>query len=139
MGIILKNESFRTDVNTTIGPVILCNPSKNDLENAVSLNVLLAERIITVRPRRRSVMIENCFLDVLEELQTDVWLKDFDVVFNPEYQIDVLSMLISINKKKHLQLIWPGRYDQGKLYYSEEGYLDYKTYFIDNYDLTCII
>ena len=45
----------------------------------------------------------------------------------------------AVCKKKPFRVIWPGRYEDGKLYYAEEGYRDYKTYDVANYDVTVII
>ena len=60
-------------------------------------------------------------------------------MFNPEYKVDVLKILMAAEKEKHPSVIWPGRCENGKLIYSEEGYPDYKTYDIETYDITCVI
>ena len=66
-------------------------------------------------------------------------IKDIDVLFNPEYKVDVLKILTEARKRKRYSVIWPGRCENGKLIYGEEGYLDYRTYDIENYDITCVI
>ena len=42
-------------------------------------------------------------------------------------------------KRKRYSVIWPGRCEEVKLIYGEEGFPDYKTYDIENYDITCVI
>ena len=60
------------------------------------------------------------------------------VMFNPEYKVDVLKILIAARKRKRYSVIWPGRLEDGKLIYAEEGYPDYKVFNIADYDITCV-
>ena len=83
--------------------------------------------------------MEQCFQQVLNTLTEGVVIKDFDVMFNPEYEVDILRIMIAQYKIKPFDLIWPGKYQEGKLIYAEEGYSDYKVYEIDKYDVTCVI
>ena len=63
--------------------------------NAYSLNRELAEKLISVRPRMRSIQMEKCLVDVLKKLPLNAVVKDVDVLFNPVYKVDVLKVLIS--------------------------------------------
>ena len=60
-------------------------------------------------------------------------------MFNPEYQIDVLQVLVASCKKKNFSIRWPGTYNDGKLMYAETGYSDFKTFDLDKYDVTCVV
>ena len=60
-------------------------------------------------------------------------------MFNPNYMVDVMRALISANKQKPISVIWPGRYADGKLYYSEETLPDYRVFEINDYDIFCVI
>ena len=42
------------------------------------------------------------------------------------------------NKQRPFRLIWSGTFKEGKLIYSEEGYPDYQTYDVSEYDIICI-
>ena len=37
--------------------------------------------------------MEQCFQQVLSTLLDDVIIKDFDVMFNPDYEVDVLRIM----------------------------------------------
>ena len=74
------------------------------------------------RPDRRSMKLEQIFSEVLDLYPDHVTIKDIDVMFNPEYRVDVLKILISARKRKRYSVIWPGRFENGKLIYGEEGY-----------------
>ena len=83
--------------------------------------------------------LEQIFNSVLDRYPDGVTIKDIDVLFNPDYKVDVLKILIAARKRKRYCVIWPGRFEDGKLIYAEEGYPDYKVYEIANYDITCVI
>ena len=120
-------------------PIIYCSPNEV-LENAaVSINQQLAEILVKLQPNRRTMRLEQCFNQVLNTLPDGVTIKDFDVLFNPEYQVDLLKIMITACKKKPFNIIWPGTCEAGKLLYAEEGYPDYKVFNIENYDVTCIV
>ena len=82
--------------------------------------------------------LEQIFNTVLDRYPDGVAIKDIDVMFNPDYKVDVLKILIAARKRKRYSVIWPGRLEDGKLIYGEEGYPDYKVYEIADYDITCV-
>ena len=104
-----------------------------------SVSKPLAEALLACKPKRRSMKLEQIFNNVLDTLPDGVVIKDIDVMFNPDYKVDVLKILMASRKRKRYSVIWPGRCEDGKLIYGEEGFPDYKTYNIENYDITCVI
>ena len=104
-----------------------------------SVSKELAEGLLACKPNRRSMKLEQIFNAVLDKYPDGVTIKDIDVMFNPDYKVDVLKILIAARKRKKYSVIWPGRFDNGKLYYSDEGYADYKVYDLADYDITCVI
>ena len=103
-----------------------------------SVSKELAEGLLACKENRRSMKLEQIFNSVLDKYPDGVTIKDIDVMFNPDYKVDVLKILIAARKRKRYSVIWPGRYEDGKLIYAEEGYPDYKVYEIANYDITCV-
>ena len=83
--------------------------------------------------------MERCFNQVILGLPDGAVIKDFDVLFNPDYQVDVLKIFVTACKQKTFSVLWPGRLEDGKLFYAEEGFPDYKVYNIGDYDITCIV
>ena len=53
----------------------------------------------------------------VDTLPDGVVIKDIDVLFNPDYQVDVLKILMAARKRKRYSVIWPGRCEDGKLIY----------------------
>ena len=80
-----------------------------------------------------------CFEEILNTLPDNAVIKDFDVMFNPEYKVDVLKILVDACKRKPFSIIWPGKYEDGKLFYAEDGYQDFKVFSVEEYDVTCIV
>lgn len=140
MGMIISQRYYSDiDQERYLKPIIFCNPTDKEKTQALSLNVKVAEKLSKVRPQIRTMRIEQCLSQVIATMPENAILKDFDVLFHPDYQIDVMKILIAACKKKRFRLIWPGRYENGMLYYSEEGYRDYEIFKIDDYDITCVI
>ena len=117
---------------------LVIDASGEEAANAYSLNKALAEELLKIRPRLRSLQMEKCLLNVLMQLPEDAVVKDVDVLFNPEYTIDVLMVLISAYKRRPFKLIWPGSCKNGQLIYSEANYPDYKAYDVREYDIICL-
>ena len=108
-------------------------------DDAVSLNRTLAEKLSKVSPSMRTLHLPRIISQVIDEQSDNPVICDIDVLFNPDYRIDVLKILIEIDKQKNFTLVWPGVIVDGKLIYGEEGYADYKVYNISNYNIICVI
>lgn len=119
--------------------LIYCKTPQQLLDGEISANKFLATELLSYQPFQRTMKLESCFFKLLQEIPDNAIIKDIDVLFNPEYKIDVLKMLISVYKRKRFRLIWPGNYSDGYLIYSEKDHSDYKTYNIKDYDIICVI
>ena len=82
--------------------------------------------------------LEQIFIRVLDGCSDGTIIRDIDVMFNPEYQVDVLKLMISARKRKKYSVIWPGSLKDNKLIYAEEGYQDYKVFDLEDYDIICV-
>ena len=140
MGIVIKARDLPALERSGIQrPIVYCNPDAAIIDSAVSLNVDLAKRLAAIKPNRRTMRMEQCFRQVVESLPDDVVVKDFDVLFNPDYEVDILRIMSSLAKSKPYRILWPGKCDGQRLFYAEEGYRDYKVFEIDKYDVTCVV
>ena len=136
---ISKYEYQKHGSGRLMKPIIFCGPDEELEKNAVALNVSIAEKLINAKPSRRSFRLPSIIDAIIAELPENSAIKDFDVLFNPDYQIDVLQLLIAACRKKEFAILWPGTYSDGKLMYAETGYSDFKIYDLDKYDVTCIV
>lgn len=127
------------DNEALISRLLIYTQAIQKLHEPRSVSKPLAEALLECKPNRRSMKLEQIFNTVLDTLPDGVVIKDIDVLFNPDYKVDVLKILMASRKRKQYSVIWPGRCEDGKLIYGEEGFPDYKTYNIENYDITCVI
>lgn len=140
MGMIIKAHDFSLQKRAALfKPIIYCCVFDDLANNAISINTLLTKKLAAVPPKLRTMRLEQHFNEVLNTLPDEVVIKDFDVMFNPEYQVDLIRIMVVTCKRKPFSIIWPGKYENGKLYYAEEGYQDYTVFNIEDYDVTCIV
>ena len=120
-------------------PIFFCCLDEELSQRAISLNVQLAEKLLAVKPQRRSIKLDSIVAQVLDALPPRSIIKDIDVLFNPAYQVDVLRVLIGACRRNEFSIIWPGKLSKGKLIYAEPGYSDYQSFDLEKYDITCIV
>ena len=140
MGRIIQYRQIQSENQVGImKPVVYCDEKCCESLQQVALNEDLAALLIKIKPERRTMRIERCFQELLSNIPENSCIRDFDVLFNPAYKIDVLQLLIVANRSKAFSVLWPGTVTDGKLLYAEDGYADYKEYDIEQYDITCVI
>lgn len=140
MGAIIKYKDYTNGKQVgMLKPIVFCRSDFAEVHDATSVNRMLAEQLIKYDPSRRTVQLERCLTQIITGLIDGVVIKDFDVLFNPTYKVDVLRMLVTVCKKKNFKIVWPGKLDDNKLYYAEEGFPDYKVFSISDYDITCVV
>lgn len=127
------------DKHTVYRLLIYSNAISEIASQATAVNKPIAAELVDLKPIRRTMQLEKCFVKVLESLPEQPVIKDIDVLFNPAYKVDVMKLLSSAYKQKQFSLVWPGSYADGKLTYSEEGYPDYRVYEINDYDIMYVI
>lgn len=138
MGITIKHNTVEAE-RETYRLLIYCTAPPEIKNKALSINKLLASKLIQLKPSRRTIKIEELFIDIISNLPERSIIEGIDVMFNPNYRIDVLRILIEANKRHPFGLIWPGTIDSDKLLYSDEALPDYKTFAISDYDIVCVV
>lgn len=140
MGDVVSHERLsQSEIDSISQLCLLCFNCRDLYSSAFSMNLPLAIMLEKINPRRREMRIESCLSEILNVLPDNTIIKEFDVLFNPNYRIDVLKLLISVHKRKPLKAFWPGTFSCNKLIYAEEGMADYKTYNLDDYPITIMI
>lgn len=140
MGTIIPARDFSKDnVSGLLKPIIYCCSFEGITDTAVSINLLLAEKLASCKPSRRTMRIESFLNQILSQFPDGIVIKEFDVMFNPDYKVDVLKIMVDACKRKPFSIIWPGKCEDGRLFYAEDGYPDFKTFSVEEYDVTCII
>ena len=145
MGFTVKLSALRVDdFNKLLTPVVFCVDEKKASSftkdySVLSVNGLLSEKLIRIEESKRNIFAADEMNKLIAGSNEPVLIKDFEILFDPEYQIDVLKLFILANRKKRIAVLWCGTYKDGKLFFAEPGYKDYHVYNISDYDISCII
>ena len=134
----LVQESELQDIYDSNKLLIRIRPNSEMIEKSISVNNLIAAELIRIKPERRSFKIESVFNKVIMNLPDKCIIRDIDVLFNPNYNIDVMKILVFVYKQKHFELLWGGSLQDDWLIYSHDGYKDYNVYDVKNYDVIVI-
>lgn len=102
----------------------------------INLNLELSKILIQFNCDERKNKIEQCMKKLVKE--GNYLLDGIDVVFDPKFKVDVISMFCELSKSCNLLIKWPGNYDEEYLEYSQAGYLDHIKYQQSRYSLLII-
>lgn len=101
----------------------------------LDLSLLLKEHPVESRNSKVIDELNN----ILTRAQTEhILVKNLDMLFNPEYKLNVLKYFIDLSRNRQIFLEWPGKLKNRELEYSEINYSDYQKYNIDNYKIALI-
>ena len=145
MGSTFKLSSLSQNrIEKLLSPVVFCTNGDKILPytkvyEVLSINAMLSNRLIDVEQDKRTFCVLDEFNSIIEESGEPLLIRDFEILFNPDYEIDVLKMFVLANRKKKITVLWCGTYEDGKLIFAEPDYRDYKSYSVKDYDISCII
>lgn len=137
MGVVIDYNRV-PDEETLGSKLFIYMANLREIVDSKSVGKELADELLKCAPDRRSMKLEQIFIRVLDGCSDGTIIRDIDVMFNPEYQVDVLKLMISARKRKKYSVIWPGSLKDNKLIYAEEGYQDYKVFDLEDYDIICV-
>jgi hypothetical protein len=105
----------------------------------INIGSKLSEAMLGVPEKERSyIVMEQLRTLVSDAPGTKLVLDQIDILFFPDFQLDVLKLLTQLDRNKRVIAIWPGSYQANKLRYSEPEYADYHEYDLQQYDVLCI-
>jgi hypothetical protein len=126
-------------------PILLCvdipdfDKAIADSEyETISLNLPLARSLSGLPERDIPSVIASRIHDILPS-QKPVYLKDYEMLFDPRYGLDVLRLFMDLSRKNKLTVKWCGAAHGDTLTYAEPGFEDYKRFKISDYDVSVIV
>lgn len=144
MGFVFKLSSINEEKPAELmTPIVFCI-DENEIApytkeyNVLKVNGLLSEKLLNYQPKKRNLYIIDEFNKIIDNICEPILIKDFEILFDPGFQVDVLKLFIMTNRKKRIAVLWPGKCRYGKLTFAEPGYPDYKVYKIKDYDISCV-
>lgn len=105
----------------------------------ISLGEVLSSALLKYKKGDRKNLVIGELEKIFDNISSKNLIVDnIDILFNPEYSIDILGCLIQLGRNRNLIVIWPGEYDSESLTYASPDYEDYKKYSVKNYDIICL-
>lgn len=141
MGTVIKRRDFLPVIEQARQGVFVLAPKVSVPVNATFVNIglMLGERMYKAKVDGSPVNIANELDAILGEEHRDITLANSDVLFSPEYELDVIKLLLQVGRNQRLYMQWPGEIAGEKLTYSEPGRFDFKEYNIKDYVDTYVV
>jgi hypothetical protein len=145
VGILINNRlTTAKELLKLSPPVILC-VNRTDIKNAlsenefktVSLNLPLARLLTGLDLMDARTALVDSMREILP-LNEPIYLIDYEMLFDPRYEIDVLRLFAQFARQGKLIVKWCGRIQEETLTYAEPGYSDYKQFKIEDYDVVVV-
>jgi hypothetical protein len=126
-------------------PILLC-VQRSDFENAIinaevkqlSINLPLARVLYNKANGTKYANITATVLSLIPN-NAPIYLTDYEMLFDPRYELDVIKLFCEISRYNKLIIKWCGSFKDDSLIYSEPGYDDYSKYKINDYKIVCVI
>ncbi len=137
MGVMIRLCDMK-DETGMISRLKIYNKELQNIVSTKSVSKELANSLLEYEEKRRGIKLEQIFNHIIDMYPDGVVIQDIDIMFNPNYKVDVMKIMIEARKRKEFSVIWPGRQEGMKLIYGEEDDQDYKVFQIEDYDIAYI-
>jgi len=110
-------------------------------ENVAILNlgIKLSELLLEESPDKRKYSISNHIKSILSNIKRQCVLVDrIELLFNPEYDLDIVKLFARVARNKKIIVVWPGTIASDEMVYSEPQYDDYRKYSVSERDITIL-
>lgn len=105
----------------------------------LNLGLIASEQLCSLDKGTRKQAVVDIVKKAIDHVHSDrVVIENIDLLFSPEYSLDVIKLLVMAGKAKNLIILWEGTFKDGVITYAEPGCGDYHRYEIKNYDAYCI-
>ena len=141
MGTIIKRRDFPKVIEQVQQGLFVLSNKVNVPVNVTFVNIglILSERMYSSKVDGSKVSIVNELDAILEEKQRDIALANIDILFTPEYELDVIKLLLQVGRNQRLYIQWPGEIAGERLTYSEPSRFDFKEYNVKDYVDTYVV
>lgn len=147
MGTLIKSSRFsKKMLEKTNIPIVLCSSAprlKRIIAEAgfkeTSLNKILAEVLVKKEVSVRTQFVADEVMKIVSSIQSPVLLTDYEMLFDPRYNIDVVRLFYELSRRGKIVIKWCGTLEDNHLVYATPDYSDYHSYNIHDYDIACVI
>lgn len=141
MGTTIKRRDFLAVIKQARQGVFVLAPNVTVPVDTFVVNVglLLGERMFRLKTEGSFISITRELDDILGKEHRDILLINTDILFAPEYELDVIKLLLQLGRNQHFYLSWPGVLIGERLTYSEPNRFDFKEYNVKDYVDTYVV
>ena len=141
MGTIISRRDFLTVNNQVHQGVFLFNFKVVLPPNTISFNLglLLGEKMFDAKIGNQAIKIETALELLVNDNDGNIFFENTDVLFSPEYGLDVIKLLLQVGRNRKVYMIWPGAMTETRLTYSKPNRFDLKEYNIKYYVDTYVV
>lgn len=125
-------------------PLFICTDAprvRKKLDDAgyemVSINRILSKALLEFLPDERPKHVEAEFRKLLN-YHVPILITDFEMLFDPRYEIDVIRLFCEKARIVNVAIIWPGKFANGNLTYADPECEDYHEYNCDSYQIRIV-
>ncbi|HRU49733.1 MAG TPA: BREX-3 system P-loop-containing protein BrxF, partial [Bacilli bacterium] len=147
LGTLIKSSQFsKKMLERTNMAIVLCSSEprlKKIIAEAgfkeLSLNKILAEALVKKDTAIRPQFVADEVMKIVSSIQGPIFLTDYEMLFDPRYSIDVIRLFYELSRRAKIVIKWCGTLDDNHLVYATPAYIDFHSYNIHDYDVTCVI
>lgn len=147
MGVSIPVRMLNAEVlRKATNPIVLCTfPNRvarlmeTEQYVLVNMNVLVAEALLRFPKQQRHARANDETMSIVSQCHSPVFLKDYDILFDPRYNIDALKVFGELSRRQKVVVKWCGTLNGNSLNYASPEYKDYHSFRIQDYDITCVI
>ena len=147
MGTLIKNSKINIDtIKKTTIPIMLCSSAPRLKKiitecnyQELSLNNELAKALVKKEVSIRPQLVADEVMKIVSSIQGPVLLRDYEMLFDPRYNIDVIRFFYELLRRVKIVIKWCGAIDDNRLVYATPAHRDFHSYDIQDYDITCVI
>lgn len=101
------------------------NINQLEIGREININKLLSEKLLEIPKQKYPMFVYDILLEALRDKDDLYILQHIDILFDPQLKINPTQLFEELSKSYKLIVEWPGRYDEGRLYYAEYGHPEY--------------
>lgn len=106
----------------------------------IDIGITLSQVLLDTEKEKRTDKFLEIITNIIQRIEAKEFVvENIDILFSPEFKIDVLKLLIQLCKNKRAIVIWNGTYQNGVITYAEPNYKDFHRYEVKNYDILCVM
>lgn len=144
---LLKPSALNSDMlnsNQNGVPLIICTDAprvKRVIDNAgyreLKVNEKLARSLLEHPKDERPSLVEKMLKSIINN-NDSIFVTDFEMLFDPRYEIDALRFFCEKARMVNIAVKWPGQFASGKLTYASPEDLDYHEFDCNAYQIRIV-